>query len=86
MDEERRKRGRPKNANAKRKRINLLVSDEFFDELNALSEMEGMSRTDYIIESVRTRGALTRITHEEQEDYYDDYSEYEGENDEEFDE
>lgn len=60
--EEKRKRGRPKKSTTKRNRINLLVTDEFHKELKELSELEGVTMTDYIIDSVRLRGNLTKAT------------------------
>ena len=61
MSETKRRRGRPVIEDAKRKQIHLRVSDEFYDRVHKLSEEEGMSVTDYLIEGVRIREEAAKI-------------------------
>lgn len=73
------KRGRPRVGSGKQKRITLRVSDDFFKELEELSKLDGMTKTDYIIKSVKTQSALTKIRNEpddEEEDYYDEFDDF----------
>lgn len=73
------KRGRPRVGSGKQRRITLRVSDDFFKELEELSKLDGMTKTDYIIKSVKTQSALTKIRNEpddEEENYYDDFDEF----------
>lgn len=73
------KRGRPRIGSGKQRRITLRVSDDFFKELEELSKLDGMTKTDYIIKSVKTQSALTKIRNEpddEEENYYDDFDEF----------
>lgn len=76
------KRGRPRVGSGKPRRIELRVSDDFFKELEELSKLDGVTKTDYIIKSVKTQSALTKIRNvsdDEEEDYYDDFDEFEDE-------
>ena len=76
------KRGRPRVGDGKPRRITLRVSDDFFKELEELSKLDGMTKTDYIIKSVKTQSALTKIRNEpddEEEDYYDEFDEFDDE-------
>lgn len=76
------KRGRPRVGSGKQRRITLRVSDDFFKELEELSKLDGMTKTDYIIKSVKTQSALTKIRNEpddEEEDYYNDFDDFEDE-------
>lgn len=76
------KRGRPRVGSGKPRRITLRVSDDFFKELEELSKLDGMTKTDYIIKSVKTQSTLTKIRNEpddEGEDYYDDFDEFDDE-------
>lgn len=76
------KRGRPRVGSGKQRMITLRVSDDFFKELEELSKLDGMTKTDYIIKSVKTQSALTKIRNEpddEEEDYYDDFDKFEDE-------
>ena len=89
VDEPKRKRGRPLKDGAKRKRMEMRVTEDFYKELKELSGLEGESCVDYIIESVRLRGALTRINHSSEEDdidIYEDYADYEEDDYDEFEE
>lgn len=72
MGELKRGRGRPKKEEARRKQLHFRVTENFYNELKELSEMEGESCVDYIIESVRIRGALTRVNNST-----DDYEDHE---------
>lgn len=76
------KRGRPIVGGGKPRRITLRVSDDFFKELEELSKLDGMTKTDYIIKSVKTQSTLTKIRNEPdegEEDYYDDFDEFDDE-------
>ena len=76
------KRGRPRVGSGKQRRITLRVSDDFFKELEELSKLDGMTKTDYIIKSVKTQSALTKIRNEpddEEEDYYDEFDDFDDE-------
>ena len=86
VDEPKRKRGRPLKDGAKRKQMCLRISEDFYNELKELSGLEGESYVDYIIESVRLRGALTRITHSSEEDDIDIYEDYDDYEEDDFDE
>lgn len=76
MEELKRGRGRPKKTGARRKQLNLRVTEDFYNELKELSEMDGKSCVDYIVESVERNGALTRIIHERKEEDFIDYEDY----------
>ena len=76
------KRGRPRVGSGKPRTITLRVSDDFFKELEELSKLDGVTKTDYIIKSVKTQSALTKIRNEPdegEEEYYDDFDEFDGE-------
>ena len=76
------KRGRPRVGSGKQRRITLRVSDDFFKELEELSKLDGVTKTDYIIKSVKTQSALTKIRNEPdegEEEYYDDFDEFDDE-------
>lgn len=78
MEETKKKRGRPSENGAKRKRINIRVTEDQYDSIKELCELEGESLTDYIMESVRIRSNLTKSKHMfddtdiVQDDYFDD--------------
>ena len=75
-------RGRPRVGSGKPRTITLRVSDDFFKELEELSKLDGVTKTDYIIKSVKTQSALTKICNEpddEEENYYDDFDEFDNE-------
>lgn len=78
MEEIKKKRGRPSENGAKRKRINIRVTEDQYDSIKELCELEGESLTDYIMESVRIRSNLTKSKHIfddigiVQDDYFDD--------------
>lgn len=88
MNEVKKKRGRPKETGSKNRRIGLRVTNEQYTFLKELSDLEGESLTDYILESIRIRSNLTKnkSTFEETEPilddeyvdnfYEDDYIEY----------
>lgn len=82
MSEIKKRRGRPKETGAKRKRIYLRVTDEQYDFFKEMSNLEGESLTDYFLESGRIRSNLTKSKHHIEEieavpneDFMDEYYE-----------
>lgn len=76
MENQKRKRGRPGKDGAKHDKITIRVDEKFHNELKELSEMEGVSMTDYIIKSVSQYGNLTRFRKKEEEENLSDFGEY----------
>lgn len=76
MENQKRKRGRPGKDGAKHRSIMIRVDDDFRDELKELSEIEGVSMTEYIIRSVRQCGNLTRFKKTEEEENLPDFGEF----------
>lgn len=85
MKELKRKRGRPKKGSTKNRDIHIRVTDSFYNELKELCDMDGKSMVDYITESIRNQGNLTRYRHANSEENAD-WSMYEDDFDENFDE
>lgn len=67
-DDHKRKRGRPKEGSGKDHRLCFRVSSDFYNEFKKLCELEGKSQTDYIVESVRINGNITRFKVKEEEE------------------
>lgn len=79
-------RGRPKKDGVgKTKRITLRVSEDFFNELTELSTMDGQSKTEYIIKSVKAQSALTKLLHEEDDNYEPGFDDFDDGFDDDFD-
>lgn len=72
MNGAKKKRGRPRENGSKNKKIQFRVTKEQYDSFKKLCDLEGESLTDYILESIRIRGNLTKSRHavDEIEDVY----------------
>lgn len=92
MEEVKRKRGRPKKEGGRKVRVNLLLTDEEFEEFQNGAQSHSMSLSEIMRKGTKTYLELAnyRFTNDEEEsnhdnipedyDYYDEY--YEGYDDE----
>lgn len=51
MEEIKRKRGRPAKGQRKTRRIDIRVSEEFYNEFLKLCELDGETQTEYVIKA-----------------------------------
>lgn len=86
MEETKRKRGRPVNGQKKTRRIDIRVSEEFYNEFLKLCELDGETQTEYVIKSINAMGNLTRYKASEEskndpgDDIFDQWYDEEEEN------